>query len=262
MGNHIITLDQVPDNPLDMPPPYWRGSSAIFHAWDALEDISRLLCELIPVHERTELKLNEYYEQNPVEPSNDAELEEFGEICNELWELEEKIKLKAEVAILMSAIQAEEDINKFCVFNLHKDIAESIEGLPPAEKILIASAAIGKTNTKGTTVYEAAKKLSAWRNAFAHGHCVDRPTKSLRHNHLISPPQFPGVPNYLAQMQDLVGCLIRIEDYLRSISVNPYTAGESSEIQAILEYLKDISSFRFKVSPDSNTIYDIEYRKS
>jgi hypothetical protein len=264
MDDRTVTSDQIPDNPLDMPPPYWRSGGAIFHILDALKDLPRLLSELIPVHERTELRLDEYYEKHPDEPSNDddAALEEFGEICDELWELEHRIKLKAEIAILMSAIQAEDDINRFCVFNLHKDIAESVESLSPAEKLLIASATIGKTNTKGTAVYEAAKKLSAWRNAFAHGHCVDRPTKSLRHNHLISPPQYPGVPDTLAKMQELIGCYVRIEEHLRSISVNQYTAGESDDIQDMLEYLKEISAFRFKVSPNSNDIYDIEYHKT
>jgi hypothetical protein len=128
MDDRTVTSDQIPDNPLDMPPPYWRSGGAIFHILDALKDLPRLLSELIPVHERTELRLDEYYEKHPDEPSNDddAALEEFGEICDELWELEHRIKLKAQIAILMSAIQAEDDINRFCVFNLHKDIAESV----------------------------------------------------------------------------------------------------------------------------------------
>ena len=185
MGDRAVRLDQIPDNPLDMPPPYWRGSSAIFHILDALKDIPHLLSKLIRVHERTELKLEKYYEDYPNELSeDDSALEKFEDICNKLWEMEHQIKLKAEIAILMSAIQAEDAINCFCVFNLHKDIAESVENLSPAGKLLVASATIGKTNTKGTAVYESAKKLSVWRNAFAHGHCVDRPTKSLRHNHL------------------------------------------------------------------------------
>jgi hypothetical protein len=220
MNDVIITSDQIPDDPLKMPPPYWRSGSAIFHLLDALTDLPELLSNLVVEHESTELRLSEFYEQHSDELS-DEELEEFGEICDDLWGLEERVKIKAGLAIFMSAIEAEDLINRFCVFNLHRDIAESIESLSPAEKLLVASAAVGKESTKGTAVYEAVKKLSAWRNAFAHGHCVDRPTKSLRHNHLISPSQYPGVPDTLAKMQELIRCFLKIEEYHRTDSVNP-----------------------------------------
>src|SRR6266511_2192044 len=166
MNDHIITSDQIPDDPLKMPPPYWRSPGAIIHILDSLRDLPELLSNLLIVHESTEIQLNGYYERHPNEPSNDDELEEFGEICDDLWELEEKVKTKAELAIFMSAIQAEDFINRFCVFNIHKDIAESIESLSPAEKLLVASAAVGDKSAIGTVAYEAIKKLSAWRNAF------------------------------------------------------------------------------------------------
>ena len=85
----------------------------------------------------------------------------------------------------------------FCVFNLHRDIAETIEKLSVQEKLLVASGVMGKHDVKSEAVYERAGKLNRWRNAFAHGHCVDRPVKSLRHNHLIDPDEYPGVPNCL-----------------------------------------------------------------
>jgi hypothetical protein len=261
MNERIITSDQIPDDPLKMPPPYWRSGGAVFHILDSLTDLPELLSNLITVHENTAIRLSEYYERHPNEPSDD-ELEEFGEICDDLWELEHRVKAKAELAIFMSAIEAEDLINRFCVFNLHKDIADSIEGLSPGEKLLVASAAVGEKSTKGTAVYEAVKKLSAWRNAFAHGHCVDRPTKSLRHNHLISPAQYPGVPDTLAKMQELIRCFIKIDTYLSTISLNPYTAGKSVEVEEIKEQIQEIAAFKFIVSPDSNDIYDIEYNNT
>jgi hypothetical protein len=33
----VITVDELPDDPLAMPPPYWRGSGAVFHVMDCLE---------------------------------------------------------------------------------------------------------------------------------------------------------------------------------------------------------------------------------
>jgi hypothetical protein len=39
----ILTVDQLPDDPLKMPPPYWRSGGAIFHIQDALEELVVLL---------------------------------------------------------------------------------------------------------------------------------------------------------------------------------------------------------------------------
>ncbi len=250
----VTTLEQLPDDPLAMPPPYWRSSGAVFHILDALESLVSLLEELLPIHERTELKLGEYYQNNPNE-DDDPDLEGFGEICDELWSLEHEIQLKVEVAILMSAVALEDRLNMFCVFNLHKDIAESVEKLSPTEKLLIATAVAERPSIKGNVVYEGVKKLTQWRNAFAHGHCVDQPVKSLRHNHLISPSTYPSVPDSLASLKELVGGYLRLADYLKSISVNPYTAGGSIETEEIRNHLAEISRYTFNVSGNSSTIY-------
>jgi hypothetical protein len=225
---------------------------------DSLESLTRLLGELIPIHEYTESQLDEYFEEHP-DNSGDEELEKFGEICEDLWLLEHKIKLKAEIAILMSAIQAEDDLNQFCVFNIHKDIAESIEKLSPPEKLLVASTVVGRPNVKGSSVFEAIRKLSSWRNAFAHGHCVDRPVKSLRHNHLIEPAAFPGVPDSLAKMKDLVNGYLKLYEYLRSISLNSKTKGRSYDIEEVREHLKGISQYEFGDLEESNSVYSIRF---
>jgi hypothetical protein len=43
----IATTDQLPDDPLQMPPPYWRGSGAVFHIEAALADLVALLHDLV-----------------------------------------------------------------------------------------------------------------------------------------------------------------------------------------------------------------------
>ena len=187
--------------------------------------------------------------------SDDEEaLQEFSDITNDLSLHEHRIKLKTDIACLMSAIEAEDQINRFCVFNLHRDIAESIEKLSPPDKLLIASAAIGKPSVKGNSVFEAARRLAGWRNAFAHGHCVDRPTQSLRHNHLIPPDEYPGVPSSLTEMRELVGAYIRISDYLSAISTNPYTAGKYEGVEYIRELLTRVSKYRFH---GNNYVYNV-----
>ncbi|MGI8910168.1 MAG: hypothetical protein ACR2JR_06385 [Rubrobacteraceae bacterium] len=68
------------------------------------------------------------------------------------------------MVILMSAIEAEDEINRFCVYNLHKDVAESIEKLSPSDKLLVAAGAVGEEVGKGHAVYGVIKALTQWRN--------------------------------------------------------------------------------------------------
>src|SRR4029434_7338686 len=68
-----FTLDQLPDDPLKMPPPYWRGCGAIFHIEDALAQIDYLLHDLIPLHAETETRLAEHYEKYPEYNEDDEE---------------------------------------------------------------------------------------------------------------------------------------------------------------------------------------------
>ena len=255
----FVSADQLPDDPLSMPPPYWRSAAAILHVVDALADLIPLLHDLIPIVKRTEEDLAQYHENG--RDQTDTEYEEFARICDDLWAIEYKIMRKSEVAILMSAIQAEDKLSCFCVFNLHKDIAESIEKLSPSEKLLVAAASVGAGDVKGTASFEAIKKLTAWRNAFAHGHCTDRPTRSLRHNHLIKPAQYPEVPDRIAQLTELLGGYIKLADHLCSMSLNPYTRGGSSETEDIKARLLEIGHFSITPTrPDSNAWYRIEYR--
>jgi len=220
----IVRVEDIPEDPLAMPPPYWRSSGAIFHVLAGLRSMVDSLSKLQPVVEQTDLALEKHYKKYDDNSESDAAMEEFSEICDELWALEHAIKLEGERTILMASIAAEDEINQFCVFNLHRDIAETIEKLSPSEKLLIASGALGRHGLKGTDVFEKARRLASWRNAFAHGHCVDRPVKSLRHNHLISPEQYPGVPNMAEDTREFVGAFLAISRYLRSISRNEYTA--------------------------------------
>lgn len=157
----ITSVDELPDDPLSMPPPYWRGSSAIFHVLDSLNALEQLLSDLMLVNEKTRRELEKHYEKFPRETNTDEEQEEFGNICDDLWAIEHKIILRCENAILMSAISAEDQINQFCVFNLPKSVAEPIEKLPLGEKLLIASCWTGKGKAKSDVVFEAIGKLTA-----------------------------------------------------------------------------------------------------
>jgi len=246
----FVSVDELSDNPLKMPPPYWRSGGASFHIEDALERLAELLHELMPIRAATDEKLDQFYEKYPDEETSesDAAMEELGGICDAFWEIEHKIKMKCELAILMAAIHAEETINQFCVFNLPKELVESLERLSPADKLTAAASHLNQRAVRSTAAYAAVAALSAWRNAFAHGHCVDRPVKTLRHNHLISPKDYPGVPDSVSEAIKHVDAYNRLAEYLAAISQNPYTSS-TSDPDNFNDLLREVRKFRFEGGP-------------
>lgn len=248
------SVDKLPDDPFKMPPPYWRGSGAIFHILDALEELLNLLKKLIPTLQDTESKLDKHFEHYPDGEQSEEEMEEFSEITSKLFHLEHSIKLKVEIAILMSAIALEDQLNMVIVFNLQKDIAESIRKLPPSDKLVTISNLLDYHDIKKERFYPLIQKLYSWRNAFAHGHCIDRTRKSLRHNHLIKPTEYPGVLSSIKALKEFGNAFVLCSEYLRTISKNPYCKGSAVEVDEIMEYLREISRYSFK---GNNDVYDV-----
>jgi len=247
---------QLPEYPLDMPPPYWRSSGAIFQITSSLDDLCNLLNSLLDAHPEIDGLIFDYFDRNP---DSDDEGSEFGEICAPLWEVESKIILKSELAILMAAIQSEDHLNRITVYNLHKDISDSIEKLSPPQKLLIIAANLTGESIKDCRSYEAIKNLAGWRNSYAHGHCTDRPTKTLRHNHLISPEEYPSVPKAIDFMVKQLKGYLELSNYLRKISLNEYTSRPSTHDSEIENYLKEIERYHFTFEDDGQ-VYDIEYK--
>jgi hypothetical protein len=256
----FVTVDQLPSDPLAMPPPYWRGSPSVFQLLLALEELIALLPQLKKLHDRTEKKLGRHYEQYCERDDSDEAAGAFADICEPLWQLEHRIKMKADIASLMCAISAEDQINMACVFNLHRDIAESIEPLPFTEKMVTYSAMMGRPGARGDAVFEGVRKLSAWRNAYAHGHCVDRPTKSLRHNHLISPDDYPGVPDTIGAAVAHVEAYCKVAEYVGAISKNKYLSGPSWEAHEASRLVGKVLLYEF-AHEGSTVVYDIVRRK-
>lgn len=253
----IITTDQLPADPLTMPPPYWRTGGAIFYVMDSIVEVASLLQQLRSTLATTRKKLEELEEKAG---KNDIKEDDFSDACCDLWGLEYSIRQHAHLAIFMSAIQAEDDINQFCVFNLPKDLAESLERLSPPDKLVVAAAGVRVTDVKTTAVFEKIRRLTGWRNAFAHGHCIDRPTTSLRHNHLIAPANYPKVPDVVPEAISMISAYADVSDYLKKIGVNPYTRAESTDVEEIRSQLLELSRFRFELSnPPANEWYTIKY---
>lgn len=251
------TVANLPDNPLNMPPPYWRSGGTIFHITDSLDNLCMLLKSLREVLPKVNKKLDGYFKSHLDFVEDD---EEFSDICDPLWELEHKIQLKCELAVFMAAIEAEDKLNQIAVFNLHKDIVESIERLRPPEKLLVISSSLTGDSIKDSNTYESLKRLVKWRNAFAHGHCTDRPTKSLRHNHLIEPDNFPTVPKDIEHMLTQLEGYLMVVNYLSSISKNEYTSGTSAHDDEIKGYLKEVKKNIFTYD-FHGVVYELKYNE-
>ncbi len=256
--SEYTTLNDLPNAPLKIPPPYWRSSGVTFQIVEALEDLSYSLSKLHTILPEIHSQFDEFFENHPDESEENDQA--FGELSEPLNVLESKIKLKCELAIFMSAIECEDKLNQNCVYNLHKDIAESIERLGPPEKLLIISFVLTAKSVKGLKPYESLKKLYSWRNSYAHGHCTDRPTKSLRHNHLISPEYYPTVPKEIEQMLELVEGFLLVSNYLKDISQNEYTRGTPVHEIEVSEYLDKIREYSF-IYEGNGEVYNILHSK-
>jgi hypothetical protein len=239
-----------PDDPLKMPPPYWEDSGALDQFIRAIEMVNSLLPALADESNRIEPLVNDYHDRRDnYGEGYDPEYIEFGKIADDFNDLELAIASYADLCVLMGAISVETLINKFCVYNLHRDIAEPLERLASPEKLIISSALVGHPGVKSRAPYEAVKELTKWRNAFAHGHCVDRPTQSIHKNHLIS-DKSSGIRSADASVKILTEAVNRylcIHDYLNEITKNPYVIDVDDDVNTskVKRLLAEIQKYRF-----------------
>ena len=254
------TVDQLPVNPLKMPPPYWRSGGASMHAVGALEDLTiELLPNLGGLIDVTSEKLKPHFEKYPKVRGAKSEeaLQEFMDIAEELYRAEDKIVLKCELVNLMTAILIEETVNMLCVFNLSRDVVEPIEKLAPASKLAIAARILNRRVRKDDAGMQGLNDLMQWRNAFAHGHCVDRPTKTLRHNHLIMPEdRFRTLPKSIGGMLKLLAGFAKADALIRRCSINKYVRGRSAETTAIAAMSQEIARYKFS---GTGVLYAVKY---
>ena len=237
-----------------MPPPYWRSSGGIFHVQRSVEDVAeKLLPQLVEILHELDLEVDEHGSRVvaaakgdlPESDLADVEDQPLADIVYDLMEVEAEIIRLVDLAIFMAAVEAESAINMVAVFNVHKDAAEALEKLGPPDKLILLTALVGAPPVKGRSEFESIGRLTRWRNAAAHGHCVDQPTSSLRRNHLIAPQELPSIPAKLAELESYLEDFFRVNKYLQSISKNPYTADTSWHDGEIRRFLTKIKSYEF-----------------
>jgi len=250
----------IPENPNDMPPPYWDDCGSIDQLIRGMETVIPTLDALQKEIETIDPLLEKWDKQREVlGDSFDSEGKQFNEIHADYIGYVHAIVSHSDLAILMAAITMESLINKFCVYNLHKDIVEPLERLNPCEKLVVALAIIGKPNFRSNAVYDDIKKLKTWRNSFVHGHCVELRSDNFMKNHLrkSSPSALDReAPQKVEILREMIERFIRCYEFLDKMTINRYVVEDGKEdIGRVRELLDELRTYNFS---DSEYPYEIE----
>lgn len=154
----------------------WIGPGIIYSLETIVEDITTAGCAL-------SLKIKESLE----ETRNLTGEEQWLFFDHLVSGSERLLAVRTSLFRLLVAISCEELINRFCYFELPREMSETLEKLQPTEKLLIAAAYLGQPGIKSSHVYEGLRNIMAWRNQYAHGHNPGHSTGSLRKNHAVLP---------------------------------------------------------------------------
>ena len=228
--------------------PFWRSNGAIFIVIKSLAEAEQVLNKMLREQRVVDSKLVVFYAKYPPETDaaeSDEAMEEFGDICERLWELEADLRCCIRTAILMAIIELESTVNMFCYFNLGETVTDTIEGLSLTAKIEVAHRALALPDFKGTHQHRAVRTLLNWRNAFAHGKCTDMPVGSIRDNHLKKPEKYPDPGDEVQEMLSLLREYLVVSQHLHKISKHPYTSGYPLELNELEDWLERLRTFQF-----------------
>jgi hypothetical protein len=236
----IIMLEPVDDeNSLDVaflpdPPdaedyPGWldNGATTIFsESLDDVVETFRLLIEegdILVQKLLAHSKDEEYLYHLEMFGSAPDEKNEFFE---KLHKLQNRLERFAGTALVMAVIDLEARINKFCFYNLGEFTTNAIEKLSHTEKLEVIHKVLGLAEFKGTSQFAAMRSLVKWRNAFVHGKCTDRPSNSIKENHIVqrSDSRCIGVGEALKYLK----YYFIIYSHLIKISKHPCTSQDSA----------------------------------
>jgi hypothetical protein len=101
--------------------PFWRSNGAIFIVLKAVTEAEQVLNKMLREQHIVDGKLTIFYRKYPSDSASsdsDEAMEEFGDICQRLWDLEAELSCCTRTAILMAIIELESTVNRFCYFIL------------------------------------------------------------------------------------------------------------------------------------------------
>jgi hypothetical protein len=182
----------------------------------------------------------------PGDERSEAELLRAGEIIQPLDALDFDLGCACYTAILMAVIECESWTNMVAFYRLGETVAQTMESLNPLAKLEVVHRVLGRAQFKGTHQQEALGKLFKWRNAFGHGKNPDRPTKSLRENHLVFPLGATSPREEIANLLAYLDAFIVVQKHLGEIS--PFTmqdSGLSIGFKFTVEAIDAVRSFHF-----------------
>lgn len=228
--------------------PYWRSNGAIFIVLKSLNEAERILNAMLRESRIVDKKLEPFFEKYPDEEAFDSEevLEEFSDIYERLAGLERDLSSYTRTAILMSIVDLESTVNRFCYFNLGEVTTDSIERLSLSEKLEVAHAVLGLSSFKGNRCYQAMRALVNWRNAFVHGKCTDMPYNTIKENHLKKPDKYPSSSDELQELFKLLDEYLLACKYLVKISKHPYTSSPEVLWEEIRWQIDTLRTFHFE----------------
>jgi len=226
--------------------PYWRSNSSMFVVIKSLAEVHRLLGRLLKEERSAAPKLEEFYSRHPEDELSEEFFDEFADIMDRIWGVEAIIGWSSSTAILMSAIDLESTINRFCFFDLGETTTEAIESLPMWAKLEVAHRVMGLSEFKGSKAFQYVRELATWRNKFSHGKNTDMPIRTLRDNHLQEPKILPEVEQVIGELVKLVRGYIFVDRYLSNIARHPYGKGYSLDLDDAEEWVRLISLYRFR----------------
>jgi hypothetical protein len=163
------------------------------------------------------------------------------------------VATRIEIFKLLTAILCEQNINRFCYFELPRNTAEALEKLQPAEKFVVAADFLTHTNVKSSHVHEGLKQLISWRNQFAHGHNPGRSMRSLHKNHAVFPKieEFTTLADEISSVRKAAIACRELTMWLKKYSRNSISAdSDNHSLSLFIEKLACFSITKAFFPPD------------
>lgn len=223
------------------------GNSASMIILKSLAETVRILELMLKEERKVSEQLERFFARYANPTISEQSMEEFGFICERLWNFETMLSCSSRTALLMATIDIETSIIRFCTYNLGEAATEAIKGLSLEASLEIAHRALGiPEEFRDTPQCHALRKLTTWRTTLAHGTLPDIPTPSVTENNTVTPGRYPHPGDEVQQLRDYLRHYLVVQQHLLRINEHPYMARNSNDLDEIEQRLNKIGTFHFR----------------